>query len=147
MIITQLTITIEIVEVFEMSSKKIKVAIDLVGDISAPQTWDIHSYFESKSLNLAPLQKYINNKDFEYNTKSSEKLTDLIKTARQEGYYDKIEESLKQLENQLVGDRNKDLNTFDVEIKGDSLIQQGYEKIEASGIDRYILEKYVRIKK
>lgn len=37
--------------------------------------------------------------------------------------------------------------SFDVEIKGDSLIQQGYEKIEASGIDRYILEKYVRIKK
>jgi hypothetical protein len=37
--------------------------------------------------------------------------------------------------------------TFDVEIKGDSLIQQGYEKIEASGIDRYILEKYIRIKK
>lgn len=37
--------------------------------------------------------------------------------------------------------------SFEVEIKGDSLIQQGYEKIEASGIDRYILEKYVRIKK
>lgn len=36
--------------------------------------------------------------------------------------------------------------SFDVEIKGDSLIQQGYEKIEASGVDRYILEKYVRIK-
>jgi hypothetical protein len=37
--------------------------------------------------------------------------------------------------------------SFDVEIKGDSLIQKGYEKIEASGIDRYILEKYIRIKK
>ena len=36
--------------------------------------------------------------------------------------------------------------SFDVETKGDSLIQQGYEKIEASGIDRYILEKYIRIK-
>lgn len=35
--------------------------------------------------------------------------------------------------------------SFQVEIKGDSLIQQGHEKIEASGIDRYILEKYVRI--
>lgn len=43
--------------------EKIKVAIDLVGDISSPQTWDIHSYFESKSLNLAPLQKYVNNKN------------------------------------------------------------------------------------
>ena len=37
--------------------------------------------------------------------------------------------------------------SFEVEIKGDSLIQQGIEKIEASGIDRYILEKYIRIKK
>lgn len=37
--------------------------------------------------------------------------------------------------------------SFEVEIKGDSLIQQGYEKIEASGVDRYILEKYIRIKK
>ncbi len=35
--------------------------------------------------------------------------------------------------------------TFDVEFRGDSLIQQGHEKIESSGIDRYILEKYVRI--
>ena len=35
--------------------------------------------------------------------------------------------------------------SFQVEIKGDSLIQQGHEIIEASGIDRYILEKYVRI--
>jgi len=37
--------------------------------------------------------------------------------------------------------------SFDVEIKGDSLIQQGYERIEDSGIDRYILEKYIRLKK
>ena len=44
--------------------EKVKVAIDLVGDISSPQTWNIHSYFESKSLNLAPLQKYASNKNF-----------------------------------------------------------------------------------
>ena len=35
---------------------------------------------------------------------------------------------------------------FQVEIKGDSLIQQGHEKVEAANIDRYILEKYIRIK-
>ena len=35
--------------------------------------------------------------------------------------------------------------SFEVEINGDTLIQQGHEKIEASGIDRYIVEKYVRI--
>mgnify|MGYP001827430807 CR=1 FL=1 len=36
--------------------------------------------------------------------------------------------------------------SFGVEIKADSLIQQGQEKIEESGINRYILEKYVRVK-
>lgn len=35
---------------------------------------------------------------------------------------------------------------FKAEVKGDSLIQQGHEKLEAAGLDRYILEKYVRIK-
>ena len=34
---------------------------------------------------------------------------------------------------------------FKVEIIGDSLIQQGHEKIEEAGLDRYILEKYIRI--
>lgn len=36
---------------------------------------------------------------------------------------------------------------FKIEIKGDSLIQQGHEKLEAAGLDRYILEKYIRINK
>lgn len=36
---------------------------------------------------------------------------------------------------------------FEIEIKGDSLIQQGHEKLEAAGLDRYILEKYIRINK
>ncbi|MGI9532381.1 hypothetical protein [Lutimonas sp.] len=36
---------------------------------------------------------------------------------------------------------------FKAEVKGDSLIQQGHEKIEEAGLDRYILEKYIRITK
>ena len=35
--------------------------------------------------------------------------------------------------------------SFEVQIQGDTLIQQGHEKIEDSGVDRYILEKYVRV--
>lgn len=35
---------------------------------------------------------------------------------------------------------------FKVEIKGDTLIQHGHEKIEEADLDRYILEKYIRIK-
>lgn len=35
---------------------------------------------------------------------------------------------------------------FTVTIKGDTLIQQGVEKMESQGIDRMNIEKYVRVK-
>ncbi|MEO9804299.1 MAG: hypothetical protein ABJF04_13665 [Reichenbachiella sp.] len=35
---------------------------------------------------------------------------------------------------------------FEVEIRGDTLIQQGVEKSEDMGVDRYIYETYVRVK-
>jgi hypothetical protein len=35
---------------------------------------------------------------------------------------------------------------FKVEIKNDTLIQQGVEKVEGIGVDRFIIEKYVRLK-
>ncbi len=34
---------------------------------------------------------------------------------------------------------------FEIEIKGDTLIQKGLEEIPESGIKRYIVEKYIRI--
>ena len=37
--------------------------------------------------------------------------------------------------------------SFTIEIKGDTLIQSGIEKVEAAGLDRYITEKYIKIKK
>lgn len=36
--------------------------------------------------------------------------------------------------------------TFDVEIKGDTLIQSGVEDVPEAGIKRHIVEKYIRIK-
>lgn len=46
-------------------------------------------------------------------------------------------------------DRNWEGHTFPftVTISNDTLIQQGTEKIEAEGIDRMIIEKYIRVKK
>lgn len=38
---------------------KIKVAFDLVGDVSSPETWDIKIFIESKGVNIIPLQQYI----------------------------------------------------------------------------------------
>ena len=37
--------------------------------------------------------------------------------------------------------------SFKIEIKGDTLIQSGIEKVEAAGMDRYIVEKYIKLKK
>lgn len=36
---------------------------------------------------------------------------------------------------------------FTISVKGDTLIQQGVEKLENLGIDRLIIEKYIRVKK
>lgn len=35
---------------------------------------------------------------------------------------------------------------FTVSLKGDTLIQQGIEKVEGAGVDRKIIEKYVKVK-
>jgi hypothetical protein len=35
--------------------------------------------------------------------------------------------------------------SFKIEIKGDTLIQSGIEKVEAAGLNRYIVEKYIKI--
>ena len=45
-------------------------------------------------------------------------------------------------------DRNWENNKFEftVRIHNDTLIQQGIEKIEATGVNRYNIERYVRVK-
>lgn len=46
------------------------------------------------------------------------------------------------------GDRNWEGKTFNftVSISNDTLIQRGVEKVEAAGVDREIIERYVRVK-
>jgi carboxyl-terminal processing protease len=60
---------------------------------------------------------FIKEKEFEYSTKSSDELKELIKIARLEGYYDKSEAEFKALEDLLKGDIEKDLETFSEEIR------------------------------
>ncbi len=62
-------------------------------------------------------QEFISDKEFKYNTKSKDKLQDLIKTAKAEGYYENIEDEISVLSEQLEGDKQKDLKTFNNEIK------------------------------
>ena len=43
---------------------KIELSLDLTGDIKTPSTWNVKGYIESKKLNLSPIKKHIENKDF-----------------------------------------------------------------------------------
>jgi hypothetical protein len=48
----------------------------------------------------------------------------------------------------FYADKNWEAKTFNftVKLKGDTLIQQGVEKVENENIDRVIIEKYIRLK-
>lgn len=50
----------------------------------------------------------------------------------------------EQLEYCTARDWEGHVFSFEVEIKGDTLIQQGIEKSEELGVDRYIIETYIR---
>ncbi|MCK5723006.1 MAG: DUF748 domain-containing protein, partial [Gammaproteobacteria bacterium] len=45
--------------------KKIKLAIDLQGDITSSASWKVKAFIESKGFNLKPVQTYIKNTGFE----------------------------------------------------------------------------------
>ena len=46
---------------------KIKLSIDLVGNLTLPESWDIKAFVESKGVSLQPAQYYIKNKKIELN--------------------------------------------------------------------------------
>ena len=41
--------------------EKIELSIDLLGDISSPETWNVKTFIKSKSINLNAVKKYIKN--------------------------------------------------------------------------------------
>jgi carboxyl-terminal processing protease len=94
---------------------------------------------------------YIRNKDFDYVTESSNKLTELIGIARSERYYQVAEEEFEALKKKLAHDKEKDLQTFKGEIEdlimeeiaGRYYFQKG--KIRASLIDDKALEKAIEV--
>ncbi len=72
---------------------------------------------------------FVLNQDFEYSTKSSESLHDLVKIAKREGYYEQIKDDLKTVEDRLHGNTEKDLETFRKEIEdilADEIVSRYY---------------------
>lgn len=107
--------------------------------------------FEISDETYADFSTFIESKDFDYNTRSSDKLEELVKTSKREGYYDVIKDELEGLEDKLHGNRLKDLETFEKEIKQllrDEIVsryhfQQG--RIEANLQDDPELKKTMEI--
>lgn len=60
--------------------------------------------------------KYLNDKDFDYNSESDDMLKKLVETTKKEKYYDKASSELQLLEKKLAHDKNQDLITFKNEI-------------------------------
>jgi carboxyl-terminal processing protease len=60
---------------------------------------------------------YIKDKNYDYTTESDDQLEELIKTAKQEKYYDRASSEFDALKVKLAHDKEKDLQTFSSEIK------------------------------
>lgn len=73
--------------------------------------------FEITDEIYADFLNFLSDKSFEYNALSNDKLDELIKTARREGYYTIAEKEIEALRSKLSADKNIDLQTFSPEIK------------------------------
>ncbi len=73
--------------------------------------------FEYTDKDFSHFLEFISDKDFDYATKSSEKLDDLIKVARQEDYFEVAETEFEALKEKLAHDKHKDLQKYKDEIK------------------------------
>ncbi len=66
---------------------------------------------------MAKFLDYIKDKNYDYTTESDDQLEELIKTAKQEKYYDRASGEFDALKVKLAHDKEKDLQTFSSEIK------------------------------
>lgn len=79
--------------------------------ITAPEN------FELSEKDYNDFLDFIKGKDFDYQTQSEKELIELIKIAKREKYYDLSEEEFEALKIKLAHDKEKDLRTFQDEIK------------------------------
>ncbi|GEP89416.1 C-terminal processing peptidase-3. Serine peptidase. MEROPS family S41A [Chitinophaga terrae (ex Kim and Jung 2007)] len=77
-------------------------------------------------------EKYLENKDYSYKTKSEEALEAFRNTAKKEKYYDGIQKELAELEEKMKHDKKQDLEKNKTEIK---------RLLEEEIVNRYYLQK------
>ena len=128
----------------------IKIEYDVPGNISVSLYaenlfFDYATKYSTEYDSIKPLDKFvvtdeifndfksfIQDKEFDYNSQSSEKLEELIEIAKQEKYYDLAKDEFVNIEKKLKSDKVQDLTTFKEEIK---------ELIEEEIMSRYYYQK------
>lgn len=73
--------------------------------------------FEISDEDYTSFVEFLENKDFDYNTQSNDKLDELIKISKREGYYRISKDEIEALREKLSADKNKDLLAFSDEIR------------------------------
>jgi carboxyl-terminal processing protease len=92
--------------------------------------FDYSVYYKFKNPKIASVDKFVfsdadyndfvnwvQDKDFDYTTKSEDHLNQLIESAKTEKYYDDVQGEFEILRQKLAHDKNKDLQVFKDEIK------------------------------
>jgi carboxyl-terminal processing protease len=92
--------------------------------------FDYSVYYKFKNPKIASVDKFVfsdadyndfvnwvQDKDFDYTTKSEDHLNQLIESAKTEKYYDDVQGEFEILKQKLAHDKNKDLQVFKDEIK------------------------------
>jgi carboxyl-terminal processing protease len=73
--------------------------------------------YEVNNDTYSNFKNYLGGKSWSYTTQSQEKLKELIKTARNERYYEQAEAQLSELKESLAPDKEKDLERFESSIR------------------------------
>ncbi|TWF44368.1 S41A family C-terminal processing peptidase-3 [Chitinophaga polysaccharea] len=88
--------------------------------------------FSLSEAEFADFERYLENKDYSYKTRSEEALDSFKSTARKEKYYDAIADELETLEAKMKHDKKQDLLKNKTEIK---------RLLEEEIVNRYYLQK------
>jgi carboxyl-terminal processing protease len=126
--------------------------------------FDYATLFTSKVKNIPPIEKFVISdsiyndfvkfcmkKDFNYTSKTQEKLKELIEIAKKEKYYEAARTTFDQLQKELAQDKEKDLYTCKKEISSYLLTEIAcryyYQtgKVKASLVDDIQLKKALEI--
>lgn len=128
------------VEVEQETLSKIAISLlakDLYFEFATRYRAEHPSIAEPEKFKLSAEDKqafkvWLEDKDFDYETRTEKKLNDLVEAAKQEKYYAMAESTFTELEKQISHDKYKDLEVFEEEVM---------QMLEEEIVSRYYYQK------